>query len=109
MSWDVDLIDTNTNQVIKDWNYTHNTNGMIRVVLEEANWNFNWWRDMMNLDGAQGAATLDKIIRGLEADPMRFDQMNPANGWGSRESLVAVLTDMRNSVPERPCHWEVWG
>lgn len=109
MSWDIDLIDTKTNETIEGWNYTHNCNIMINTAIKDAGIAFTWYRDMMNCDGPYGAFILDTVIKSLEADPVRFDEMNPENGWGDRESLVKVLTEMRDAVPERLCHWEAWG
>lgn len=135
MSWDATLID-GRGHVEGDWNYTHNTSVMIYAVLadvgielpddktpcrwldrETGDWHdapnghgsIPWWAHLNGMDGPEGAAYLNSIIRGLEADPERFRAMDPTNGWGDYDSLVKVLTEMRNAVPEWPCKWEASG
>lgn len=126
MSWDADLID-DRGHTEGEWNYTHNCNGMIESVLGdeidgtvEPFWSKlshgrsamgrgSWWGLLNSSSGPDGAALLDRIIRGLEADPERFRAMNPENGWGDYDSLVKVLTEMRDAVPEWPTTWTVSG
>lgn len=104
----------------REWNYTHNCNRMANIALAEAGitvpphpnhpeLKMSWWDFLDGMEGPAGAAILDTIIKGLEADPVRFDAMNPENGWGSRENFVAVLTKMRDSVPEYPTVWRCNG
>ena len=69
----------------------------------------SWWTYLDGMEGPQGAALLDRIVRGLEGDPGRFRVMNPENGWGDYDSFLAVLRDMRKSVPEWPTTWSVSG
>lgn len=122
MSWDAELqckCCGANGDGLRDWNFTHNCNGMANTVLDEAgferpvregfDWKESFWAVLNGMEGPEGAAMLDIIIKGLEADPVRFDAMNPENGWGSRERLVEVLTEMRDSVPEFPTVWRCWG
>lgn len=135
MSWDAWLTDDRGHDE-GDWNYTHNTSGMIYAVLTDAGvvlpnstrpckwldratgeWHdapeghgtIPWWEHLNGMSGPDGAAYLDTIIRGLEAEPDRFREMNPENGWGDYDTLVKVLTEMRNRVPEWPCTWGASG
>lgn len=126
MSWDAHLTDDRGHEE-GWWNYTHNTNRMIadalaialddpdqRYVPVEEHPIFNaigapWWRQLDGLDGPNGAALLDTIIRQLEADPGRYREMNPDNGWGDYDGLLKVLTEMRNAVPEWPTKWSASG
>lgn len=123
MSWDADLIDDRGHSD-GEWNYTHNCNGMANAVLDENyeqrpvgeevfcfkdKGHVSWWRRLNGLSGPEGAAFLDTIIRGLEADPERFRAMNPPNGWGDYDSFLKRLTEMRNAVPEWPTTWRVSG
>lgn len=122
MSWDADLLDEHGN-CVGDWNYTHNTNDMIAAaytaetgedvpecggplgkVIGSA-----WWRRLDGATGSEGRAYLAEVIRGLEVEPNRFREMNPPNGWGDYDSLLDVLREMRNRVPDYPTHWEVSG
>lgn len=116
MSWDVWLTD-DRGHVEGDWNYTHNCNAMISAVLgdkvnetPETWWgDRSWWKILDGMPGPEGAALLDEIITGLEADPARFEAMNPENRWGSYSSLLAVLREMRAAVPEWPSTWGASG
>ena len=89
----------------RSWNFTHNTNGMIADVMEQAGEEVHkhflvgaCWFDVLNgMNGDEGGAFLKRIIDGLEADPAKFNAMNPANGWGSRDRLVEVLKDMQSA------------
>lgn len=105
MSWDASLVD-DRDQVVGEWNFTHNTSRMIYTALPLLK---PWWAQLSGLSGPEGAAFLHGIIKGLEADPERFRAMNPPNGWGDYDSLVAVLTAMRNAVPEWPTTWHASG
>ena len=135
MSWDAWLTDDRGHSE-GEWNYTHNCSGRVYVVLDEAGsklpastrpcrwldrttgeWHdapnghgmVSWWEHLDGMAGPEGGAFLDRIIRGLEADPERFRAMNPKNGWGDYDSFVKVLTEMRNAVPEWPSTWECSG
>jgi len=124
VSWDAYLTD-DRGHTEGDWNYTHNCNGMIAEALTDLGcvnakatpddhpiWKAigpPWWKRLDGCDGPTGAAFLDALIRQLESNPVRYSAMNPANGWGSYETLVKVLTGMRDAVPEWPTTWRVHG
>lgn len=119
--------------VLRFWNYTHNTNPMINAALDATGflrpvavgpYDFDqagslviaqeprvlpWWSALDGLPGPEGAALLHRIIRELEADPIRFEALNPPNGWGDYDSLLGALREMRASVPEWPTTWKVYG
>lgn len=126
MSWDATLID-DRGHVEGDWNFTHNCNRMANAIVhpEESTgipvgrevlfpkadgraWQ-SWWEILDGMEGKEGAEFLTKIITGLEAEPERFRAMNPANGWGSYDSFLERLKEMRDTVPEWPCSWRVSG
>jgi hypothetical protein len=114
MSWDADLYD-DRGHLEGDWGYTHNTNGMANAVLDEGHEQFkdkahkSWWQQLDGLSGPEGAALLNRIITGLEADPDRFRAMNPPNGWGDYDTFLKVLREMRDAVPEWPTQWSASG
>ncbi len=123
MSWNAYLVD-DRGHTEGDWNYTHNTNGMANAVLDSAyeqrpvaeevfgfsdHEHVSWWRRLDGMSGPDGAALLDRIIKGIEADRPRFEALNPSNGWGDVESFVETLTAMRDAVPEWPTSWSVHG
>ena len=107
MSWDASLVD-DRGQTIGDWNFTHNTSVMIYSALADGV-SSPWWARLSGLSGPEGAEFLHRIIRCLEADPELFRGMNPGNGWGNYDALVATLTTMRNAVPEWPTTWHASG
>lgn len=99
------------------WNYTHNTNGMIAEAIrtiglgESPSWWLNdlrkekgdYWCGILNgMLGSDGAKFLSAIITELESNKGKYDQMNPSNGWGSRERVVVVLDQMRRAGEEWP-------
>jgi hypothetical protein len=131
MSWDAWLTD-DRGHCEGDWNYTHNTSGMVYDALdrlgielpadtrpcsarspETGEWTqypdgfgtIRWWEHLNGMSGPDGAAFLHKIIGVLRSDPVTYEAMNPANGWGTYEGLLKVLEDMRDCVPEWPCTW----
>lgn len=109
MSWDAYLNDDRGHEE-GSWNFTHNCNGMIRHALHIAGHPDGiWWDGFNGLSGPEGAAILNDVIRVLELNPEVYDAMNPENGWGSRETLVKVLTEMKNAVPEWPTVWSISG
>ena|SRR5688572_3708666 len=122
MSWDASLVDDCGDDIgCCEWNYTHNTNGMISAVLENAGYELeshwlighmgkSWFKVLNGLDGQKGAELLTLIIDGLEADPERFEAMNPANGWGSYDTLLPILKKMLAASIEHPTgKWSVRG
>ena len=126
MSWDIYLTDDRGHSE-GEWNYTHNCNGMIEAALGDATegtpepfWSVlaggksgmgrrSWWSLLDGCNGPEGAALLDRIISGMEADPERFRAMNPPNGWGDYDSLLRVLRSMRAAVPDWPTTWAAHG
>lgn len=97
MSWDAYLTDDRGHSE-GDWNYHPDGHGTVA-----------WWEHLDGMTGPEGAAYLDVIVRGLEADPARFRQMNPPNGWGNYDDLLELLRKMRGAVPEWPTTWSASG
>jgi hypothetical protein len=135
MSWDAHLTDDRGHDE-GEWNYTHNTSGMIYAALNDAGielpastrpcrwldretgtWHdapeghgtIAWWEHLDGMPGPEGAAFLDQIIQRLQGNPALFRAMNPPNGWGNYDDLLTVLTAMRDRVPEWPTTWRTFG
>jgi hypothetical protein len=110
MSWDATATvthevdgDESTFEVLAV-NYTHNCNRMIR----EAGWPEFWPRESLGSD--EVAAKLGMVIDTMSAQRRRFEAMNPENKWGSYESLLAVLHEMRRAALQWPsAKWEFYG
>jgi hypothetical protein len=121
MSWDAWLTKDcgirpcdEQSHVLGDWNYTHNTSKMIYGVLMQTN-DYDttpgpWWNLLNGMNGAEGGRYLDTIIRGLEADPQKFEAWNPENKWGSYDGLLGVLREMHKAcIIEQPTIWGACG
>lgn len=116
MSWDAEL-STEDGSHHREWNYTSNTSPMIHLALHDAGYppQDHWYDPLDGHTGPQGGAFLHDIITELESYPehykRRFYSMDSeewdAKEWGSYEGLLAVLRDMRDSVPEFPTVWAV--
>lgn len=111
MSWDFGLIATDDGTTLLETNYTSNMSKMVLTAYADAGgeWDGSFWKLIDGMEGPKGAETLNAIVRQLESDPARYKQLNPTNGWGDYDSFLAVLTKMRDSVPERPCWWSCSG
>lgn len=105
MSWDLDAyveVDGNT-ITVGDWNYTHNCNGMVRAAGVP-----DWlhWDD--GISSPDLAAKLATAITAMEANPAKFQEMNPSNGWGSYDTLLPVLREIYAKALEFPsARWTV--
>lgn len=114
MSWDAGFYVTvdNHDLMLCDWNYTHNTNKMIEEATENTK-NYskpnkgNWW-DI--IQSRNGSAYLHELLFALEANPTKYRAMNPRNGWGDYDSLLATLKAMAAKATLFPSgHWNING
>ncbi|HUU94621.1 MAG TPA: hypothetical protein VM487_02700 [Phycisphaerae bacterium] len=88
MSWDLDCYGKIDGErfVLAEFNYTHNTNPMIRAA------GCPWSSDELNgITSPQLVAVLEPALAEMEANPDKYIAMNPPNGWGSYETLMPVL------------------
>lgn len=83
-----------------DGNITHNLGGM----ADAAGLYMVMWRpEELNLTRAeQLIPLLEAGLAVLEADPEKFQAMNPENGWGSYEGLVKFTRDYLAACREHP-------
>lgn len=122
MSWDLYLLDDRGHREY-ELNYTHNVNAMIAAAYQAETGEGTeqcsgplgkaigpaWWDRLDGATGQDGLLYLEAILRGLTADPARYRAMNPANGWGSYDSLVERLREAVAAVPDWPCTWKASG
>ena len=100
MSWDLSLeviVDEVHCEIAGQYNYTHNTNPMIRAA------GFTEWP--YELDGMPAGAFAWKLgvaIAALQRDPDAFRAMNPENYWGDYDTLLAVLREIFNDYRRLP-------
>lgn len=101
MSWDIHLyteLDGNEIEILgTDFNYTHNTNDMIR----EAGFR-DWPYKVDGWDAQDLGIALTKVLEEFARDPDRFRAMNPENGWGRYDTLVPVLQQIRDLCAQYP-------
>ena len=84
MSWDIGIHYNGIKFEDASWNYTHNCNEMMREA------GYDW---VYHLDGQLLVETLPRfeaMLANLKADPERYRALNPANGWGDYDRLVAL-------------------
>jgi hypothetical protein len=95
------------------WNYTHNTSPMIYEALKQEGFELpegkNWWQHLDGMNGHAGVAYLSIIIGQLELNPHHYRLMNPDNGWGDYDSLLATLCSMRDEPVNKDSRWHVSG
>lgn len=77
------------------WNYTSNCAEMWR----EAGANL---ADFHGQPAVECIPTLRTAIQTMEADPARFEAMNPENGWGSYATLVPRLRVLLEEFEAHP-------
>lgn len=115
MSWDADLLCDTCRSELGGWNYTHNTSTMIYKALAaagvERDGNEPWWLRLDGMSARDGAAYLSTIIAELEADPVGYTAMSPANGWGNYRGLLGELRAMRDKSIDTSgdATWDVSG
>lgn len=128
MSWDADFyaIDTDGEGYhLRDWNFTHNTNGMINLALGPERiqdtptpwWERiskvaggSWWTVLDGMSGNDGHRLLSEVLTAFDAEPARYRAMNPENGWGDFDQLCLVLREMSDLSRRFPTGlWRVSG
>ena len=70
-------------------NYTSNIGLMVRAAIGES------IGDWDGLTARMVARKCSHLILELESDPVKYDSLNPENGWGSRTGLIEFLRELR--------------
>jgi hypothetical protein len=98
MSLDIRLEVTEPHTVYSG-NITHNLTTMAQAVgLYQALWYpFPQWQTAKDI-----LPVLREGLARLKADPARYQQFNPANGWGSYEGLVGFVERYIRACEEHP-------
>lgn len=71
------------------WNVTHNLSKM----ADAAGIYLAMWRPSELREGPRGVDLVEALRAGvaaLRADPEKFEAMNPSNGWGDYDGLLAA-------------------
>lgn len=97
-------------------NQTYNVGGMYADALGQAAGNnpiseIMGWTDRAGLYGlhvfggapcVEAAGVLAQMVQRMEDDPVRYQAMNPSNGWGSYEGALAYLRRFARLCAEHP-------
>jgi hypothetical protein len=70
------------------FNLTYNLSPMLKAAGMPA------WRELIGMPTPAAEAIWMIVVDALIADPVRFKAMNPANGWGSYNDAVRVLSEL---------------
>lgn len=107
MSWDLTIIVDDNHEcrhVEHDWNYTHNTNPMIRAAGLDA-----WASGVDGMACFELERRLRRVLFEFDRAPSRFRAMNPPNGWGDFDRLRDVLREIADVCQEHPMSTvQVW-
>ena len=105
MSLDVDLMVTQPVSVYSG-NITHNLNSMAAAVVLSNGltlYQVMWCPDEYDLKFARDISNLlDEGWNILLADPERYKEYNPPNGWGSYDGLCNFVYKYRNACWDNP-------
>lgn len=100
MSWDIWLKTELDGHEVSVWggrNYTHNCNRMIRDAgLPEWPYSVEGWR------AGELYERLDEVIANLVANPKKYQAMDPPNGWGSYDTLIPAIREVRDQCQKYP-------
>ena len=81
-------------------NITHNLN---KMASEAGIYEALWRPDEIGITkAAQLIEPLREGLAILTSDRLRFERLNPANGWGSYEGLVVFVRDYLRACQEYP-------
>ena len=81
-------------------NITHNLGGM---ADEAGIYQYLWRPDELNIEkAAELIVPLSKGLSKLQADPERFKEFNPSNGWGDYEGLVDFVREYLVACEQYP-------
>jgi hypothetical protein len=119
MGWDATLRCDHCNlSRDEDWNYTHNINKMLNAALEKCRTEnpnellFKGGEDWLScLDGMSADHSiffLNFLVAELEADERKYRHFNPANNWGSYDTIIPVLKKMRDVASEESSKNLMW-
>ena len=94
MSYDITLVDKDTDEILIDLNYTYNASPMFRLAFEPLGDGINCLHGM---SASAAMFALDHAIEKMIDDPETFREMNPPNGWGSYAGALELLVRLRRA------------
>lgn len=113
MSADIWLEDQDGNQLV--WDYPHAAVQNIANVNYGNNFNLTYnltpmlmkagmphWSEMIGMGATLAGLKWCRVVLELHNNPDEYIAMNPANGWGSYDQAVAVLTALVDACIAHP-------
>jgi hypothetical protein len=82
--------------------HTSNLNDMLRAA-----WGGRTWWDLADAPTDIVLQHVRTLIAAIEDDPVKYDAMNPPNGWGDRIGLVAVMKEAAEVLEATPSTWRL--
>lgn len=58
--------------------------------------------DLAEKNAGASLPALQRAVADMEADPARYQAMNPANGWGDYDGALDYLRRLRDACAEHP-------
>lgn len=87
-------------QTVYEANITHNVN---RIAEAAGCYRELWRPDEVGIDAAsQLIEPLKAGLMSLVSDPVRFEALNPENGWGTYDGLVQFVTAYLKACIKNP-------
>lgn len=119
MSWDLYLKCECCEEMQDIGNYTHNTNEMIRAasvapkelkyrptvageILLGEETDGKCWGDFDEKSATEVFEFCNKILKEFEENDVKYLPMQPENGWGSLESLIEFIRQVRDACEAKP-------
>lgn len=100
MSWDASL-KCDACGHWQSWNYTGNITAMVETALKDDGVEYdapNFHAHLNGMTAEQGAEWLTTVIGALRKSPGKYRKMDPPNGWGDYDGILARLVEMRDAA-----------
>lgn len=103
MSWDVSLVDpVPLRDEVELGNYTWNCAPMLHEAgLPESLSSLRGWR------AGDAAPLLESVMQAWNADPDRYRELNPSNGWGNFDRFRIWIGNILEACREHP-NYTLW-
>jgi hypothetical protein len=83
-------------RMVGQWEITYNLGQMLKAA------GFLDWKVLRNMTGREAAPVLGGVLDALQANPVRYQAMNPPNGWGSYDGLLKDIKSMHQACLDFP-------
>lgn len=83
-------------ELVEVGNYTSNVAGMWATALGFG------LADLSQKNAGASLPSLQRAVAAMEANPTRYEEMNPPNGWGDYQGALSYLRRLRDACAEHP-------